>query len=80
MKSVPSNSRQVGQTIQVWDGASGIVNPLPKSIGKIVKITKKLITVQYTLGTEYRFHRATGYIVGFAWPQYADLIAPETSS
>ncbi len=76
MNAVNCNSRNVGDQIEVIDcfGGHNRIN----YIGTISKITKAFITVSY-LGSEYRFHRATGFIVGYVFPSFEFAIAPESS-
>jgi len=78
MQAVRTNTRKVGDKINVVDMLNGHANPPVKLTGEITKIVKKFITVKYPLGTEYRFHRATGLIVGYNWPHNTEAIAPET--
>lgn len=77
MKPVRCDSRNVGDKIQVYNTLSGYNTRL--YMGEIVYITKKYVTVRHPLGSDYRFHRATGFIVGYCFPQIMDAIAPETS-
>ena len=76
MNPVHCDSRKVGDKIQVWDTFN--YNTC-KYVGEIVHITKKYVTVRHPLGSDYRFHRITGFIVGYSFPQIMDAIAPETS-
>jgi hypothetical protein len=77
MKPVQAGSRKVGDDVQVYD-ILDINSPIHHYTGKIVKITKKHLTVGYW-NEEIKFHRATGYIFGFNRPMNTYSIAPETS-
>jgi hypothetical protein len=80
MKSVYKESRKVGDAITVVDVISGHNTPtVVDANGKITHMTKKFVTVQYNGSIENRFHRATGLVVGFAYPTFTRAIAPETS-
>jgi len=75
---VPTNSRRVDSDVIVFD----LFDPLNPSIhnrGKITRLTKKYVTVSSGHVTE-RFHRATGYVVGFHWPHDCQAICPETNA
>lgn len=75
--AVNTNSRKVGDKVKVYDTFNGYNNL--SYTGEIVHITKKYLTIRHPLGSESRYHRATGYIVGFSFPSYCFAIAPETS-
>lgn len=77
MDAVVSSSRVVGGSITVYDMFDG-TNPTPKYVGTITAVTKKFITVKSPFANVYRFHRATGFIVGYAHPVYMFAIASET--
>ena len=77
LQAVNTNSRKVGDSIQVYDLFGGHNRPYYK--GVITKLTKSYLTVCHQFGSESRFHRATGYIVGYAFPTYEFAVAPETS-
>ena len=47
--------------------------------GHVIKVTDKMVTLGHPLGGEHRFHRVTGYQVGFHWPNSALAIRPQTS-
>ena len=72
--AVPSISRQVGDPVQAYD-LFGYHNT-KQHIGTISKLTKKFVFVDY-LGHTTKYHRATGFIVGYTF-MYQHAIAPET--
>jgi hypothetical protein len=78
LKSIPESVYVIGAKIKVYDLAD-MARPVEKWEGTVVKVNKKMVTLRSPLGHEFRFHRVTGYIVGFAWPQYATAIRPQTS-
>ncbi len=78
MQAVTSSSRAVGDSIQVYDTLNGHQHARPVCTGTITKVVKKFITVKFPLGTEYRFNRCTGFIVGYNFPTSTQAVAPET--
>lgn len=76
MTPVQANSRKVGDNIDVYDN---FLKDATAYTGVISNITKKFVTVRHPLGSNNRFHRATGYIVGYRYPTYMHAIAPETN-
>lgn len=76
MDAVKTGSRVFGGQINVYDMFGG--SPVLKYTGTITAVTKKFITVKSPFANVYRFHRATGFIVGYAHPVYMFAIAPET--
>ena len=76
LNPVKANSRNVGDKIEVYD----LFNHYDRLsyTGTIVNITKKYLTVQHDDLCD-RFHRATGYIVGYSFPTFEYGIAGERS-
>jgi hypothetical protein len=74
---VKAGTRKIGDLIKVIDTFNG--HDTLKYTGTIAKISKTFITVKHPFGHETRFHRATGFMVGYAFPQLCDAIAPESS-
>jgi len=73
---VNKNSRDVGETIIIYDSFN-MSNPAKYGQGTINKITKKFITINHN-GEVVKFHRPTGYVVGYHWPYDTRQLAPET--
>lgn len=76
LKAVSTTTRKVGDSIKVYDNATGKYHV--DYAGVISKLTSKFVTVKNQYGDEQRFHRTTGFQVGYHWPYTTLLIAPET--
>lgn len=77
LKAVTSLHRKKGNAVMVYS-LFDKAKPMPYALGEITKITKKFVTLGFHHKHEMRFHRATGYVVGFAMFN-AYGINPETS-
>ncbi len=77
MQTAKASTRKVGSGIDVLDNMSSQENPTFLYVGKIVKITKHYVSVQYLTESITKFHRESGFCVGYHWPYLTTVIAPE---
>ena len=78
LKSVHHSVYIVGAPMQVYD-LFDMASPAKAWEGVVVKVSPKMISIKHPLGEVYRFHRITGYIVGFSWPGYCWALRPQTA-
>lgn len=80
MTPVRSESRNVGDKIQIFDVLSGMNDPKLKYTGKIDRMTPKrvFVTSDQYCGVK-KFNRITGHQIGFNFPLATEMVAPETS-
>jgi len=80
MKAVRSDSREVGQSINIHDMLNSWTNPRLVCTGKIVRMTKTQIVIKPDNEfEEMKFNRVTGCQVGYCYPHATRIIAPESA-